>query len=177
MDQLLEYRNLVDPIQERIASNMSAAVGFAQAAVTTAFLLNGGALLAIPAFWAMVPNNKAENGDVAPGKPIEFQAMMESSEWFLWGLVAAVIATMLAYLNFSLAAASNSNSIAATVDTLNEKYCPKQGLPKEQWSKCSKLVNNIGFYATFCFALLCWVATFAFFYFGAHHMLLQFGKL
>jgi len=175
LDQLIEYRNLIDPIQEHLKAHKNAAVGFAEAAVKAAFLLNGGGLLAIPAFWAMVPNTIAENGEAASQKLIEIQAMIETSELFVCGLIAAAFATILAYANFSIAAAQNTNQITAVVDGLNQKYSPQQGLARAQWSKGWACLYGVGFNTTFVAALLSWVATYAFFYRGARHLLLQFG--
>lgn len=85
---LEEWRTNLTPLQNSIASADRAAVDFSLAGLKSMFILNGGALIAVPAFVEIL--------DLGPEA---FGSLVDASVLFVSGLVECVLANLTAYLS------------------------------------------------------------------------------
>ena len=109
---LERWRTDVQPLHEHRLMSREHAYGYAKVAIQTMFLLNGGALIAFPAFAQLLGTAFKDHVTIA----------LLSIGGFVFGLVLIVITTLLAYL-----------STAADAEAVNQKEeYVKLGLNRDQ---------------------------------------------
>lgn len=93
--------------------NISAS--YAQLAVRSAILLNGGALFAMPAFFAAIMGKEV-------AEAIVVSAMVKAGALFIAGIVAAAVCCLIAYIDYQLNAESERGEAHLETQNLFEKY-------------------------------------------------------
>lgn len=116
---LERWRTDVQPLHEHRLMSREHGYGYAKVAIQTMFLLNGGALIAFPAFAQLLGTAFKDHVTIA----------LLSIGGFVFGLVLIAITTLLAYL-----------SMAADAEAVNQKEeYVKLGLNRDQVADDDKL--------------------------------------
>lgn len=103
----------INPRQELHRDSNKNIAEFAQAALKSAFLLNGGALIVLPTL------DKVFSGGVGV-------ALITPIAFFVGGLVCCSLATFAAYVSYRHESDRLDNAIAAMMIIVNEKYHPNK---------------------------------------------------
>lgn len=112
---LERWRTDVVPLHEAAERSRDMAFGFAQTAIRSMFLLNGGALVAVPAFAELVGTAFQEN----------MTALLLSGSGFVAGLILIAITTLLAYTSMDADAEAIRQDQEVVKINLNRAQNPK----------------------------------------------------
>lgn len=113
----------MDPPRTQRSESMKFATEYAQIAMRGAFLINSGALVALPPLMSWL--------DVAGGRSGAGAAL-----WFVCGLLLAAVSSIVAYANFLLLADLYDARWTKAAMDVNESYYPRQpGQPPVQMTE------------------------------------------
>ena len=119
---LERWRTDVEPLHEGAERSREMAFGFAQTAIRSMFILNGGALVAVPAFAELVGTAFQENPT----------AFLPSGLGFVTGLILIAITTVLAYTSMDADAESIRQGQEVVKINLNRAENPKSYTKQEE---------------------------------------------
>ena len=117
---LERWRVDVQPVHEHRLMSREHAYGYAKVAIQTTFFLNGGALIAFPAFAQLVGTSLYTNRSLA----------LASILAFVIGLVLIAVTTLLAYLSMAADANAVSRKEEFVKAGLNQSQVPDAEKPK-----------------------------------------------
>jgi hypothetical protein len=106
-----EWQFATAPIREQALQNYQGALKFADAALKAVFALNGGGLIALPAFVALFKIDALA---------VRFGVIVAGAI-FIGGLVAAVIASLLGYLSAMTGVELSNKQISKTSAIMEQK--------------------------------------------------------
>ena len=106
------WRTEVNPLQAQASQRLGFTVSYAQLGLRTALLLNGGGLVAAPAFAELLGSIWSQG----------FWPPIIAMGAFTLGLIAAAGATVLAFFEFLYARTVTEFEIARVAEDLNDRY-------------------------------------------------------
>ena len=109
-----QWRTELAPIDAKIALAIQSATSLAQTGLRSGYILNGGALIALPAFIEIFGKFEPNNT----------RAYTFSAIFFVLGLITCVIANFLGYKSVNTAAEAQEHARAWTELNLREQYYP-----------------------------------------------------
>ena len=100
------------PLRSNLQSNYETAIKFADGAIKSAFALNGGSLIGVPAFIALFKIDAK----------VAAVSIMAAGAMFVVGLIFATLASLLGYLASMTGVRSINNSLRATISGYETAY-------------------------------------------------------
>lgn len=113
---LEHYKAELEPQYRYSVESDRASVGFAQSGIRSMYILNGGALVALPAFHALLKESPTYTSE-----PLLWAALA-----FVIGLALSGITSLLAYLAQSAVSEAVSHVISWRAISVNESYWPRE---------------------------------------------------
>ena len=108
----VELEVITAPLRSNLQSNYEAAIKFADGAIKSAFALNGGSLIGVPAFIALFKIDAK----------VAAVSIMAAGAMFVVGLIFATLASLLGYLASMTGVRSINNSLRATISGYETAY-------------------------------------------------------
>lgn len=109
---LEEYKTTVDHIEDRAIAAEGVSVDYAQLSIRSGIIINGGALLAIPAFRALFENTSETSTD----------PLITAAIWFVAGLASNIACAIACHINFRYLSVVYLHYRAQSVSNLQHAY-------------------------------------------------------
>ncbi|MFQ5853518.1 MAG: hypothetical protein ACE5JU_23415 [Candidatus Binatia bacterium] len=117
---LEHYKAELEPQYRYSVESDRASVGFAQSGIRSMYILNGGALIALPAFHTLLKDSPTYTSE----------SLMWSAGAFVIGLLFSGVTSLLAYLAQSATTEAVSRAITWRTISVNETYWPRDQATK-----------------------------------------------